>query len=253
MRIALRDFWQAPKSQRSEGGDMPHFSSEKWADFVRNVLGQEEQAMMRGHLDTGCDACSEALAAWVRVREVAAREKEYQPPESVVRTVKGLRAIHGKSRRAAGVAALLFDSLLMPGAVGVRSAAGAARQMLYGVDKYRIDLRLEPKTDSDAISLVGQILISGERARPVGRTAVALLKGRRILSTSQTNEFGEFQLECDMATSIRLQFVLPEGRIIRTPIIELSEATAINIEVATNSSGVNARPSGNSRSTRNTV
>ena len=227
---------------------MRHFSSEKWADFVRNVLGQEEKATMQGHLDTGCAACSESLAAWVRVRDVAACAREYQPPESAVRTVKGLLAIYGKSRRVAGLAAVLFDSLVTPGAVGVRSAAGTARQMLYGVDKYRIDLRLEPKTESDTISLVGQILISGEPAGPVGQTAVALLKGRRILSTSQTNEFGEFHMECDMADSLRLQFVLPEGRIIRTPLIEFSGAAAIHIEAQTNSNDVNVPPFGNSDS-----
>ena len=223
---------------------MRHFSSEKWADFVRSVLGQEEKATMQAHLDAGCAPCSEALAAWARVRDVAAREKEYQPPESAVRTLKGLLAIHGKPRRAADVAAMLFDSLVTPAAVGVRSSAGAARQMLYGVDNYRIDLRLEPKTDSDAVSLVGQILISGEPARPVGQTAVALLQGRRIVSTSQTNEFGEFHVECEMTSSLRLQFVLPEGRIIRTPLIELSGAATINIEAQAGSSDVNVRASG---------
>ena len=222
---------------------MGHFSSERWADFVRNVLRQEEKAEIQEHLYKGCAACSEALAAWARVRDVATREKEYQPPESAVRTIKGLLAIHGKWRRA-GVAALLFDSLVTPEAVGVRSTARTARQILYGVDNYRIDLRLEPKTDSDGLSLAGQILISGQPARPVGQTAVALLQGRRIVSTSQTNEFGEFRIECDMASSLRLQFVLPERRIIRTPLIELSGAAAINIEAQADSTDVNVRPFG---------
>ena len=230
---------------------MQHFSSEKWADFARNVLEEKEKATMQGHLGTGCVQCSEALAAWVRVRDIAARERVYQPPEATVRTVKGLLAIYGKSRRAA-VAALLFDSLMTPGVVGVRSAAGAPRQILYGVDNYRIDLRLEAKTDGDATSLTGQILISGE-ARPVGQTAVALLIGRRIVATSQTNEFGEFHLACDIASSFRLQFLLPEGRIIRTPMIESSGAAAIHIEVPSDSSGANVRPLGNPGSTRNTA
>jgi hypothetical protein len=102
--------------------------------------------------------------------------------------------------------------------------------MLYGVDNYRIDLRLETKTGSDAISLVGQILISGMSHGPLGQTEVALLKGRRIVSTSRTNQLGEFHLECEMAQSLRLQFVLPEGKIIRTPTIELLEPAATNTD-----------------------
>jgi hypothetical protein len=222
---------------------MPHFSSEQWVDFVRNVLVQKEKAMIQGHLDAGCAACSQALAGWMGVREVAAREKEYQTPENAVRTVKALLAIHGKPSRARGVAAILFDSLMMPAAVGVRSAAAAPRQVLYGFDNYRIDLRLEPKRNSDVVSLIGQILVSGAAARPVGRTAVALLKGRTILSTSQTNEFGEFHVECDMASRLRLQFLLPEGRIIRTPLIELLREPAANPEAQTDSDH-NVRPSG---------
>jgi hypothetical protein len=205
---------------------MRHFSSEEWADFVRKVLEQKQKLMMQGHLDKGCATCSKALAGWVHVRDMAVRERECQPPESAVRTVKGLLAIHGKSRRT-GVAALLFDNLMTPAVVGVRSAAGAARQILYGFDNYRIDLRLERNADSDAICLVGQIVGSGKPAASMGRTAVALLRGRKILSTSRTNEFGEFHLECEPAGSLRLQFVLPEGKIFRTPTIDFSGATEV--------------------------
>ena len=225
---------------------MPHFSSEIWADFVRNTLEQEGRATVQRHLDTGCGVCLEALTAWARVRDIAAREREYQPPESAVRTIRGLPAIHSQWRRA-GIATLLFDSFAILGAVGVRSAAGAARQMLYGVDNYRIDLHLQTKTDSDVISLVGQVLISGEPARPAGPTTVALLKGRRIVSTSRTNEFGEFQLGCEGAGKFRLQFLLPDSRIIRTPIIEPSAVAAINIEVPADSAGVNPRNPGGTR------
>src|ERR1700747_431862 len=193
---------------------MRHFSSEEWAVFVREVLEKKQKLMMQGHLDKGCATCSKALAGWERIRDMAVREREYQPAESAVRRVKGLLAIHGKSRRNS-VAALLFDNLITPALVGVRSAAGAARQILYGFDNYRIDLRLEPNADSDAICLVGQIVGSGKPPASMGRTAVALLRGRKIISTSLTNEFGEFHLECEPAGSLRLQFVLPEGKIIR--------------------------------------
>jgi len=222
---------------------MEHFSSDKWADFVRNVLEQKQKAMMQVHLDAGCESCSKALAAWVHVRNVAAREREHEPPARAVRLVKGLLAIHGKPRRE-GVAALLFDSLLTPGVVGVRSAAGAARQLLYAQENYRIDLRLEKKVDSNAISLVGQILISEDPAVPVAQAAVALLRDRKIVSTSRTNEFGEFHLECGMASSLRLQFVLPDRSIIRTAMIKLSGGAAIDLEDPDSNGGTDRPPAG---------
>ena len=51
----------------------------------------------------------------------------------------------GQTTRAGLLAEVLFDSSLEPLPVGVRSAASSSRQLLFGVEDLRIDLRLEPK------------------------------------------------------------------------------------------------------------
>ncbi|MGH9727695.1 MAG: hypothetical protein ACRD4V_03795 [Candidatus Acidiferrales bacterium] len=173
---------------------------------------------MQTHLESGCEPCAKVLSTWTRVREAAMREGAYQPPESVVRSVKGMGAIHVPAKTS--IARLLFDTARQPVAAGVRSASTVARQLLYGVGVYRIDLRMEPQMDSDKVSLVGQILNSTDPARHAVSVPVVLLKGRKVLAESQTNGFGEFQLECDLESHLQLQLVLPHGMDVRIPLIE---------------------------------
>lgn len=127
-------------------------------------------------------------------------------------------AIHVPAKTS--IARLLFDTSRQPVAAGVRSASTVARQLLYGVGAYRIDLRMEPQMDSDKVSLVGQILNSTDPARHAASVPVVLLKGRKVLAESQTNGFGEFHLECDLESHLQLQLVLPQGMDVRIPLVE---------------------------------
>ena len=205
---------------------MTHFSLEEWADFARELIKEEQRAAMQTHLESGCKPCSKALSIWMRVREAAMREEAYQPPESAVRGVKGMGAIHVPTRTS--LATLLFDSSRKPITAGVRSASTVARQLLYGVGAYRIDLRMEPQMDSDKVSLVGQILNSTDPARHAVSVPVVLLKGRKVLAESRTNGFGEFHLECDLESQLQLQLVLPQGLDIKIPLIEPVKGTVSN-------------------------
>lgn len=208
---------------------MPHFSLEEWADFARNVVKGDQKAAMQTHLESGCKPCAKVLGTWTRVREAATREKAYQPPESAVRTVKGLGAIHIPAQTS--FARLLFDSFSNPIAAGVRSTATVARQLLYGIGAYRIDLRLEPQMDSDKVSLVGQILNSADPAKHAAAVPVVLLKGRKVLAESHTNGFGEFHLQCDLDGRLQLRLTLPHGSEVRIPLVEPAKTiTAQSLE-----------------------
>jgi hypothetical protein len=200
---------------------MRHFSSEEWADFVRNTLKAKDKRAMQAHLEDGCKRCAGALAAWTRVRQMAVRESSYEPPEAAVKAMKGLIAIHGRPAPAP-IAKLLFDSLLAPATAGVRSAATVARQMLYGIEDYRVDLRLEPNFDTDQVLLVGQVLNAADAEKNVGHVHVALLRSGKVLGSSKSNEFGEFHLECDLAGRLELEVRLPRGAIVRIPVVEPS-------------------------------
>jgi len=201
---------------------MQHFSLQQWVDLARDVTGEDKKAAMQAHLETGCKQCTNAFSTWARVREIAGREGSYQPPESAVRTVKGMGAIHIRPTKSptSSVAHLLFDSLQAPAAAGVRSSSTIARQLLYGVGAYRIDVRMEPQMDSDRVSLVGQILNSADPGKHADDVPVVLLKGRKVLAESQTNAFGEFHLECDLETRLQLQLSLPHGVEVTIPLVE---------------------------------
>ncbi len=202
---------------------MEHYSLEKWADFARQVIGEQERAEMQSHLENdGCTKCSKVLGLWQRFQAVARQEHSYQPPDSVVRSIKGTFTLHGPrraGRAVLAVAELLFDSARNPLPVGVRSTGTALRQLLYGAGNYRIDVRIEPQPDSRKVAVVGQVLNSAEPDEIVGVAPVSLVRGGKVLATSVTSPFGEFDVECDLAGPFELRVQLPT-RELRLPLTE---------------------------------
>jgi hypothetical protein len=191
---------------------MEHYSMEKWIDFARDVVEAPEKAAMQKHLESGCKQCSKVRNLWQHVHEVARHERALEPPESAVRAIKGTFAIHGprrKPRPAAALAKLLFDSSLSPVQAGIRSSASSARQLLFGVGAYRIDLRMEPQLDSDKVAVVGQVLHSSDPNEGLGALSVALVKGHQVVAQTVTGQFGEFNLECDLDGRFQLRVKLP--------------------------------------------
>jgi hypothetical protein len=217
---------------------MQHFDSEKWADFVRGVVEADTKTEMQTHLDTGCKQCQRMAELWQRINQAARRQQlgELEPPESVVRTVKGLYALHGPRRKGApavpAIASLLFDSLCNPLPAGVRSAASASRQLLFGSGDLRIDLRIDPQDDTEKISLVGQILDAADPAAKLGSAQVALWRGHRVLAETLTNEFGEFHLECQLEPRFELRVSLPGQPHVCVPLVDpAGSSTAVSFDV----------------------
>jgi len=178
---------------------------------------------MQDHLDRGCAECSEELGFWRDIHAAARRENRIAPPESAVRTVKGLFAIHGPGRAAGrkpAIAQLLWDSFNEPLAAGVRSVAAAPRQLLFGAGEHRVDLRMEPEADSESVSLVGQVLDSADPDRNLEGIAVLLLKGDSVLATASTNRFGEFHLQCNLQGWLELRITLPQGKELSVGLVE---------------------------------
>jgi len=202
---------------------MRHYSLEKWIDFARNVIGEDEKIKMQSHLQTGCARCSKELSMWQRLQQVARRESGYVPGAGAVRTVTAAfsnrstgRLPHAKSE----VASLLFDSFRSPLLAGVRSAESSSQQLLYGAGDYRIDVRIEPQMDSEKVVLIGQVLNAADPAERLSALPVNLLKGRKILAYSVTSQFGEFQIECGLEECFRLAVLLPDGREVSLQLVE---------------------------------
>lgn len=201
---------------------MKHFSLAEWADFARIPGDSEKRQGMQAHLDSGCDHCRGIVQTWARVKQMAQQESNFEPPDAAIRLVKS-RFTSAKERPF--VVQLLFDSFHSPAFAGVRSAGANPRQMLYGIGTYRIDLRMEPQMDSDKVQLVGQILNSADPIKSGTQATVKLIRGRRILTQSQTNSLGEFCLECSLEGDLQLLLGLPRSRDVKIPLLVPSKSS----------------------------
>jgi hypothetical protein len=180
---------------------LKHFGEEAWADLVRDVSAPAMKAMMQQHINDGCDKCQIALQVWQTILSMARSENAFTPPDDVVRV--------SKSQFAAAVSGakhglrLLFDSNLQPVTAGVRGSV-SARQFLYETDDYYIDLRVEPRRDSDSACVVGQVLNRTGTERAAQNVPVRVHSGALLLAETVTNQFGEFQLEFEAGNNLCL-------------------------------------------------
>jgi hypothetical protein len=115
------------------GEQMDHFTTQNWIDFVNQAVDTNEQQLMERHLKQGCKRCNKTVSLWQKVRQSAASEANYQPPEHAVRIAKATfagAALAGQGKGAGSRIKVLFDSFLQPVFEGARSASAGTRQML---------------------------------------------------------------------------------------------------------------------------
>jgi hypothetical protein len=185
---------------------LKHFGEEAWADLVRDVTAPEMKTMMQQHINEGCGKCETALQVWQAILSIARSENAFAPPDDVVRVSKIQFAATLSGAKHAGAKhglRLLFDSNLEPVTAGMRGAV-SARQFLYETDDYYIDLRLEPRRDSDSACVVGQVLNRTGSERAAQEVPVRLNAGTSPLAETVTNQFGEFQFEFEASHNLCL-------------------------------------------------
>jgi hypothetical protein len=205
---------------------MKHYTREEWIDFARGLVGSEAKSLMQLHLDSGCHECQREAGLWARVSQTAQREAHFEPPPGAVRIAKAMMATSGyRAKARPRLAELLFDSIRTPLPAGVRSAMAVSRQMLFGSGNHRIDLRMEPKLDSDEIAIVGQLLDSANPEQMLRNVPVTLHSGKKMVAASETNHLGEFQLICKLSNDLELRATLPQGQQIRLALIEIRKST----------------------------
>src|SRR5258708_11143411 len=116
------------------GGEMEHFTTQKWIDFVNQVVTANENQLMEKHLKQGCKRCEKTVSLWQRVRQSAVAQERDQPPEGIVRLAKAAFAGAGVTARRKGKESrikILFDSFLQPVFSGARSAGPCEREKLH--------------------------------------------------------------------------------------------------------------------------
>lgn len=206
-----------------------HYDIEEWADLARGQTGLEKSSAMQQHVADGCTRCSRFLHLFRNVASVAKREASYEPPEAALQTAKSLFALHGPKTLTSQMEEkprLLFDSLLQPLPVGVRTSERSTRQLLYQAGNFLLDMYLEVKPDSNRVLLMGQVLRYGDPPSEAKNVPVVLVKGDKSVANATTDKFGEFQLEFEPNRNHRLAVVINEQRAIVVPSSSLKTPSA---------------------------
>lgn len=194
---------------------MNHFGAAEWIDFVNGVVDSTEKIAMQEHLGEGCEQCGAQVERWQRIRQAAAREKDYQPSNELVHMAKAAFSTSGWARdrhASKGVVELLFDSFRQPLVAGVRSAGNAPRRMLYAADDLKIDLQVEPQAEGQCIVITGQVLNLRQPGAVVRDMKVTLSNGRGRTIEAKTNEYGEFREEIEDSGNLQLSFPGSRGK-----------------------------------------
>jgi len=198
---------------------MEHFSEQVWADFVRGIGTPVE---LESHLSRGCADCAATSELWQQLREIAARESAYNPPEAAVRLAKVEFAASRIHEYREITASMTFDSLSHPLLAGVRSVAAAARQMVYEADGFTVDLRFDSQAHPNKVHLIGQVLDKRLPRTSLTDACVMLWTDRGLpVVETRTNSLGEFTLEFADLDNLRLSIQVGRTHI-RIPLANLT-------------------------------
>jgi hypothetical protein len=173
-----------------------HFADEEWLDFTRHQDGEDQRSRIDAHLQAGCDRCERSLQLWQKAFTFARQDAAHEPPDAVLRQLKGQFALQRPDlERAPLPASLVFDSFRQPAAAGVRSAGPMPRQLFYKAGRYAIRLRTVPVADTDRLLIVGQVIDEDDPGRRLGDVAVLIFKKDATVDRTLTNRLGEFVFE----------------------------------------------------------
>lgn len=209
---------------------MKHFDLTEWAEFARGMVNEDTRSAMELHLASGCQKCGEYAATFRDFAAITATDANYELPRSAVGRAEAIYDIRkpGKIfslRRL--LARLIYDSLQEAVPAGVRAQQQLSRQALYEAGEFRLDLRLEQVRGSAQVSLVGQIENRKDPKRRVGSVPVFLAIGKEVVARTISNQFGEFQLNYQPRTHLRLHLPIlqEQGRRIEVPLHSLLAGT----------------------------
>ena len=197
---------------------MNHFTLGEWADFVWRLQDPSVTAQMQQHLDESCRKCSRIVRMWHHLFDFGSKEGLYCPPDRALRSVRGYYGLlkpGGRGSRVATMARLLFDSLLEPVSVGIRSSQLSPRHLVYSAGDVLIDLRLEHR--SGRVYLVGQAQPHAANRQVAGIDVLALKRTQKVALTT-CNRFGEFQFDLEGSEDEGVSIVLKGPKLIVIPL-----------------------------------
>jgi hypothetical protein len=192
-----------------------HLTETDAADLARDVAAPGARRLMERHLDGGCKRCRRIVALFQRVAMTARTDAAWDVPADVMERaidIFPVRAPQAARPARRLLPRLVFDSFREPLPMGVRATRSVSRQVLYRAGSYFIDLRLDATAATRRVSLVGQVVRRGTDRASTRAATVALVDGRTVLSHAPVNAFGEFHVDYDAKSRVRLRVLLDAGR-----------------------------------------
>jgi len=195
-----------------------HPTFETLLDFVEGRLPATAHQQVTEHLSSPCPACQAELEAVRHMLRLFKEEQLAEPPPTLIRRALHLfRRFHARpapDRRPRLIARLLFDSRLVPGAVGVRGMGHEQRQqMLFGAEGLDIDLQISREADQHTHCLLGQVLTTPDDLSQVRDCLVRLTQADQVAATTTTDELGTFTLQALAPGHYELWLDLPQTEV----------------------------------------
>jgi|RhiMethySRZTD1v2_1073278.scaffolds.fasta_scaffold1272720_1 hypothetical protein len=193
-----------------------HFDVDEWIDFARGLGSHTRRNEMQLHVEM-CAACRETASLFGKIWETAHEMAKDSLPQGWLQRAEQIFAdqmLQPLQSMDACIAVLAFDSLSAATPENVRTGSHPGRHMLYHTANCALYMKLdEGQTDPAQVSIVGQITDRGHPERAISNTPIFLLNGNKVLVTTSSNEFGEFQLACKTRRRLQISFPFDGSRI----------------------------------------
>jgi len=204
---------------------MKHYGIEQWADFTRGLSELNEHQEMTAHLRSGCENCRRLAEFTKKLHTTCRSLAMYEVPASTVRLACSIfpprahAAVPSGGRRGIRLPVeLIFDSLLVPAPAGLRASWQVGWQGLYRAGDCSVDLRIEPELATSRAAVIGQITNHVVPELEMGNLPVRLRSGKVVVAETVSNRFGEFQMEYEQQSRLKLCIDLQDSKHIQVPL-----------------------------------
>jgi hypothetical protein len=192
-----------------------HFEIGAWIDYARGVGPSARRSDIERHLASGCDACAKLAEFFKKLSEAGLSLLEDEAPQEWSQKAEQifqkelLRPIETLPVRRATPVPFHFSAEPPP----VRARSPLGRYMTYQTSECTVDLKLEQGANPLELSLVGQITDIRKPGVAVTFTPVFVLTNNKLVASTSSNAFGEFQLALIRRRNMVLSFPFEGARI----------------------------------------
>jgi hypothetical protein len=173
-----------------------HAADEEWVDFARGLGDDVRRGELQAHLASGCRRCAATLDLWQSAVAVSRRDRAYEPPDALVRQLRGSFSLSRPAKVPSLVATLVFDSFRKAAPAPVRTASvEGPRQLFYRAGRFAVRLRTEQEPSTGRVSLVGQVIDEQKPDDFMPGVTVMVFSGSEAIDRTLTNRLGEFAFE----------------------------------------------------------